>query len=147
MANVGVSLDIESIKTKEDAYEDEMLDGVGFFQPSKDRKTKLMCWWNKLFLDSCATNNTMFALEDLEGIHNTKIFLRQRFTNTMSYWHGYKFWVKEDGIANLFVKIDQFHDIDNHPVILSKWLFKFEVSREVEKAVCTQNMYPNFFGN
>lgn len=43
-------------------------------------------------------------------------------------------------------KMDHFFDlyVDNHTVILSKYLLKFEVSRVVGKAVCTRNVYPNF---
>ena len=43
--------------------------------------------------------------------------------------------------------MDRFHDIyvNDHLVILSKCMLKFEVRREVGKMVCTQFVYPNFF--
>ena len=43
--------------------------------------------------------------------------------------------------------MDEFHNIyvDDNQVILSKCLFKCEVSREAWKAVCTQNLCLNFF--
>ncbi len=50
----------------------DIVDGVGFLVA--DRMT---CNRNKLYLDTCATNHTMFATENLERIHNVGVRLRQ----------------------------------------------------------------------
>ena len=65
------------------------------------------CGRNKLFLDSCATQHTMFAPEYLTGRHTTNVYLRQncnagsKVTNQCGYYAGLKFYVSEGGIANL----------------------------------------------
>lgn len=66
MANVIVNLDDASIETREDIYEDEVLNRVGCFQPRGEEVTRMTCGQNKLFPDSCATNHTIFAMEHLE---------------------------------------------------------------------------------
>eukprot|EP00804_Cyclotella_cryptica_P009344 CCRYP_009005-RD/>CCRYP_009005-RD protein AED:0.36 eAED:0.36 QI:20/0.12/0.11/1/0/0/9/0/1019 len=80
----------------------DIIDGVGFH--ISDRMT---CDRTKLYLDTCATNHTMFATERLEKIHKVGVKLRQHCnagattTGRMGYWKGIKFWVNESGIANL----------------------------------------------
>jgi hypothetical protein len=110
VANINVNLDDVSISSAPGAEDgDIFVDGVGFLLPT-DHWTngkKVECGRNKIFLDSCATNHTMFAVEHLTGCHETKTFLRQncnagsKLVNRMGTWRGLKFWINEDGIANL----------------------------------------------
>eukprot|EP00804_Cyclotella_cryptica_P011815 CCRYP_021222-RA/>CCRYP_021222-RA protein AED:0.36 eAED:-0.92 QI:0/-1/0/1/-1/1/1/0/432 len=80
----------------------DIIDGMGFH--ISDRMT---CDRTKLYLDTCATNYTMFARERLERIHKVGMKLRQHCnagattTGRMGYWKGIKFRVNESGIANL----------------------------------------------
>jgi hypothetical protein len=109
VANIGVSLaeaNIESLDGDDGAAFKDM---IGLFLPANHwtSGSKVDCGRNKIFLDSCATNHTMFATEHLSGCHTTKTFLRQncnagsKLVNKMGTWRGIKFWINEDGIANL----------------------------------------------
>ena len=113
VANVSVNFDDASIGTvvddSHDAGDDnDSLYGTFFVQSTSTKRGKRQdCGRNKLFLDSCATNHTMFATEHLERCHTVKVVLRQncnagsKLTNKMGYWGDYRFWINEDGIANL----------------------------------------------
>jgi hypothetical protein len=110
VANINVNLDDVSISSAPGADDgDIFVDGVGFLLPTDHwmNGKKVECGRNKIFLDSCATNHTMFAVEHLTGCHETKTFLRQncnagsKLVNRMGTWPGLKFWINEDGIANL----------------------------------------------
>jgi hypothetical protein len=101
VANIGVSLadaDIESLDGGDGAMFEEM---IGLLLPTDHwtNSKKVNCGRNKIFLDSCATNHTMFATEHLTGCHATKTFLRQDCN--AGTWKGIKFWINADGIANL----------------------------------------------
>ena len=56
----------------EESDPEGLMDGVGFLESEK-----LTCDSEKLFLDSCATNRSMFAKEFLENVHRVKLALRQ----------------------------------------------------------------------
>lgn len=79
----------------------DFIKGEGFIVAER-----VTCDRNKLYLDTCATNHTMFALEMLDWVP-TGVKLRQHCnagtttTAKVGYWRGIKFWVNECGIANL----------------------------------------------
>jgi hypothetical protein len=81
-------------------------DGVTLHS-AEGAKGRFDCGRNKLFLDSCATNHTMFAPEYLTGRHTSNVYLRQncnagsKVTNQCGYYVGLKFYIGEGGIANL----------------------------------------------
>eukprot|EP00804_Cyclotella_cryptica_P005158 CCRYP_018674-RA/>CCRYP_018674-RA protein AED:0.59 eAED:0.44 QI:0/0/0/0.5/0/0/2/0/146 len=82
-----------------------MIEGVGFLEIEK--AARIMCDRNKAYLDTCCTNHTCFASEHLTDIHVTGVVLKQHCnagTNTMAkadFWRNIKFWLNENGIANL----------------------------------------------
>jgi hypothetical protein len=110
VANISVNLSNSSIVSADGAEDgDIFVDGIGLLLPTDHwtNSKKVDCGRNKIFLDSCATNHTMFAMEHLTGCHTTKTFLRQncnagsKLVNRMGTWRGIKFWINEVGIANL----------------------------------------------
>ena len=102
LEHMGLTHGADFFNTDIESEEIDIVDGVGFL--IADRVT---CDRKKLYLDTCATNHTMFAIESLERIHNVGMRLRQHCnagattTGKMGYWRGIKFWVNETGIANL----------------------------------------------
>jgi hypothetical protein len=108
VANININMDDASIKT---ADGDGTFEGVAFIMPGAGSgtvaKVRVNCGRNKLFLDSCATQHTMFAVEYLLRRHVTKIFLRQncnagsKITNKCGYYMDLRFYESEGGIANL----------------------------------------------
>jgi hypothetical protein len=106
VANINVKMDDVSIET---ADGDGTFEGVAFISPGAgaEVKVRVNCGRNKLFLDSCATQHTMFAIEYLLQRHLTKIFLCQncnagsKITNKCGYYMGLRFYESEGGIANL----------------------------------------------
>jgi hypothetical protein len=81
VANISVNLSDSSIVSAEGAEDEDIFvdGGVGFLLPTDHwtNNKKVDCGRNKMFLDSCATNHMMFAVEHLTGCHTTKTFLRQ----------------------------------------------------------------------
>jgi hypothetical protein len=89
VANVHVAIDDLSIATIDD--EQGWVDGVAFQSVTTAEPgvgvtlhltgassgSRFDCGRSKLFLDSCATQHTMFAEEYLSGHHTTKLYLRQ----------------------------------------------------------------------
>ena len=69
---MGLTHGADFFNTDLEPKEVDIVDGVGFLVA--DRMT---CDRNKLYLDTCATNHTMFATENLERIHNLGVRLRQ----------------------------------------------------------------------
>ena len=110
VANVIMGMDDASIETAEDeddVVEDGAFNAVGFIELSSGKARKVDCGRSRLYLDSCATENVMFAVENLTKCHTTGVTMRQncnagtKLTNRMGYWGGIKFWISPDGIANL----------------------------------------------
>jgi len=106
VANIHVGLDEASIGSLDDDF--GFVDGVSFHVSSVlEASKRVTCGRNKLFLDSCATQNSMFATEYLERMHVTKVYLRQncnagsKLTNRCGYYLGLRFYAGEGGIANL----------------------------------------------
>jgi hypothetical protein len=87
---------------EEESDPEGLIEGVGFIQPAK-----ITCDQDKLYLDSCATNSSMFADEFLSNIHKVKIALRQncnagsRTLDQKGMWMRFPMWRNSDGIANL----------------------------------------------
>ena len=84
VANVNVNLNDVSIQSMDDnGFYDGVgfctLTGVAFIAHLKQHgaKVRVDCGRNKLFLDSCATQHTMFALEYLVRMFLSKVYLRQ----------------------------------------------------------------------
>ena len=93
VANIHVGMDEASSGSLEDDY--GFINGVSFHVSLvKEVDRRLDCGRNKLFLDSCAAQHTMFATEYLERLHVTKIYLRQncnagsKLTNKCGYYAG-----------------------------------------------------------
>lgn len=86
----------------EESDPEGLIEGVGFIQPAK-----ITCDREKLYLDSCATNSSMFADEFLSNTHTAKIALRQncnagsRTLSRMGTWMRFPMWENSNGIANL----------------------------------------------
>eukprot|EP00956_Cyclotella_meneghiniana_P035517 scaffold115573_cov38-Cyclotella_meneghiniana.AAC.1 len=86
--------------------ESDVIEGLGFLESSglSDRVT---CGRNKLFLDSCATHNIMFASEYLQGVGHAGVALRQncnagsKMATQQGRWRDYEFYLNPTGIANL----------------------------------------------
>jgi hypothetical protein len=135
VANTHVTLDDFSIQSIDG--DEEYVDSVAFYNTTmhsdgvtlhsvEGAKGRFDCGRNKLFLDSCATQHTMFAPEYLTGRHTSNVYLRQncnagskitnqcgyyvglkfcnagsKITNQCGYYDGLKFYIGEGGIANL----------------------------------------------
>ena len=105
VANINVNLDEASIESFDE--ENGFFEGVAFIIPTTGSEPRMDCGRHKLFLDSCATQHTMFAPEYLSRLHFTKMYLRQncnagsKLTNKCGYYAGLRFYVSEGGIANL----------------------------------------------
>ena len=82
-----------------------IVEGVGFLEVDGGRRAT--CDRNKAYLDTCCTNHSSFAAEQLKDIHDTGVVLCQHcnagtnLTGTAGYWRNMKFWYNEVGIANL----------------------------------------------
>eukprot|EP00804_Cyclotella_cryptica_P002560 CCRYP_010401-RA/>CCRYP_010401-RA protein AED:0.15 eAED:0.13 QI:0/0/0/0.5/1/1/8/0/1350 len=80
-----------------------LLEGVGFLEVGR----RATCNRNKIYLDSCATNHTIFAGEYASNIHKVAVGLRQNcnagssVTRRMGFWSRFKLWYSPNGIANL----------------------------------------------
>ena len=72
LEQMGITHGADFFNTELDPEEVDIVDGMGFLVA--DRMT---CNRNKLYLDTCTTNHTMFATENLERIHNVGMRLRQ----------------------------------------------------------------------
>jgi hypothetical protein len=73
VANVHVNLNDASIESVDN--DNGYFEGVALLIPTAPSKSKrLDCGQNKLFLDSCATQHTMFGPEYLTRLHSTKVF-------------------------------------------------------------------------
>jgi hypothetical protein len=107
VANVNVNLEDASIESVDDDDDHGFFDGVACIQPSGTNTQRLNCGRNKLFLNSCAAQHTMFAPEYLSRCHTTKVYLRQncnagsKLTNKCGYYADLRFFISEGGIANL----------------------------------------------
>ena len=83
-----------------------MIEGLGFLE-SLGMESRVTCGRHKLFLDSCATHNVMFASEHISRLFRAGVSLRQncnagsKLTNLKGYWFGWEFWLNDTGIANL----------------------------------------------
>ena len=74
VANVNVNLNKASIESFDE--DNGFFEGVAFLVPTPGSESRLDCGRHKLFLDSCATQHTMFAPEYLSRLHCTKVYLR-----------------------------------------------------------------------
>lgn len=107
---------VNDISTETIGDEHGFHEGVGFLTPAEEIKSteavvrvkkRVSCGCNKLFLDSCATQNTMFAIEFLVRLHTTMVYLRQNcnagsnVTNKCGYFLDLLFYINKKGIANL----------------------------------------------
>jgi hypothetical protein len=110
ITNIQVNLgaeDDESIATAGD--DGWIVDGVGFIEPSTTSSSgrRVDCGRNRVYLDSCATKNVMFATEFLSRCHTTGVTMRQncnageKITNKQGFWCNIPFWINTGGIANL----------------------------------------------
>eukprot|EP00956_Cyclotella_meneghiniana_P028301 scaffold65295_cov71-Cyclotella_meneghiniana.AAC.14 len=107
IANVNVDLgdDVGSIVSA-DYSESSVIEGLGFLE-SSGAHSRVTCGRHKLFLDSCATHNVMFAPEFLTDIFSDGVALRQncnagsKLTQLKGAWMGWEFWLNTSGIANL----------------------------------------------
>ena len=76
VANIHINLEDASIESVDD--DDGFFEGVALLTPTgSENSSRLNCGRNKLFLDSCATQHTMFAQEYLDRQHTTGVYLRQ----------------------------------------------------------------------
>lgn len=111
VAHINIDEEEVSITSADGAEDIDVFDGVAMVLPSvlgKGKARDFNCGRNKLFLDSCATQHTMFASEYLTGQHTSKVYLKQncnagsRLTNKRGYWGDLPFYLlSEGGIANL----------------------------------------------
>eukprot|EP00956_Cyclotella_meneghiniana_P038953 scaffold162906_cov46-Cyclotella_meneghiniana.AAC.1 len=105
VANINVSLGDASIASLDDDY--GFVDGIALHVSTGRDGKRVDCGRNKLFLDSCATQHTMFAPEYLSRRHTTKVYLNQhcnagtKLTNKCGYYAGLRFYESPGGIANL----------------------------------------------
>ena len=78
---------------EEDSDPEGLIEGVGFIQPAK-----ITCGREKLYLNSYATNSSMFADEFLSNTHKVMIALRQncnagsRTLDHMGTWMRFPMW-------------------------------------------------------
>ena len=90
-----------------DEEELKVIEGVGFLQRGTKDTGRTTCDRNKLYLDTCAMNHSMFAEEMLEHVHTAGVRLHQHCnagaitTKKKGFWNGLKFWVNKNGIINL----------------------------------------------
>jgi hypothetical protein len=108
IANIQVNLGAEDDESIATAGEEEwVVDGVGFIEPSTTSGRRVDCGRNRVYLDSCATENVMFATEFLSRCHTTGVTMRQncnageKITNKQGFWCNIPFWINAEGIANL----------------------------------------------
>eukprot|EP00956_Cyclotella_meneghiniana_P009214 scaffold12647_cov40-Cyclotella_meneghiniana.AAC.3 len=105
VANIHVSLEDASIASLDDDY--GFVDGIALHVSTGRQGSRTDYGRNKLFLDSCATQHTMFAPEYLTRRHVTKVYLNQhcnagsKLTNKCGYYAGLRFYESDGGIANL----------------------------------------------
>jgi hypothetical protein len=91
---------------------DSCIEGVGFLEVTGESRDRPICNRNHAYLDSCATNHSMFALEHLNRRHTTGVCLRQncnagsRLTKRKGFWMMLQFWENPGGIANLVSLIE-----------------------------------------
>jgi hypothetical protein len=102
-----------SIESKDDDVDEEgARDGVAFAMPSTKAsmvKKRFNCGENLLWLDSAATEHTMFVLLYLKALFDSAVTLRQncnagyKLVNKKGYCLGFEFWYSPGciGIANL----------------------------------------------
>ena len=108
IANLEVKLSGSSDDSivSDDYEENNVMEGMGFLE-SSGSDDRVTCGRSKLFLDSCATHNVMFASEYLENVYRTGVALRQncnagsKVTNQKGSWLDWEFWLNTSGIANL----------------------------------------------
>ena len=90
VANIHVGMDDASIGSLDDEY--GFINGVSLYVSTAAERGRVDCGRNKLFLDSCATQHTMFGVEYLERVHLTDTYLRQncnagsKLTNKCGYY-------------------------------------------------------------
>lgn len=72
VANVNIDLDDARIELNEEIYADGMLNEVGFCQPSEHGMARMTCGQDKLYLDSHAMNNRMFATKHFTNVEHRK---------------------------------------------------------------------------
>ncbi|KAL7504016.1 hypothetical protein ACHAXN_001720, partial [Cyclotella atomus] len=119
VAHMNVDAEEASVETMDGAPDEDVFDGLCFQQPSMfvqdsvsllspgREKRGFDCGENKLFLDTCATQHTMFTKKFLTNIQQSNVYLRQncnagsKLTNKVGYWGDLKFYLSEGGIANL----------------------------------------------
>ena len=86
----------------------EYFEGVAFILPSKSNGS-FDCGRNLLWLDTAATEHTMFAAEHLSDVFVSDVTLRlncnagYKLTNQKGFCLGFEFWVSPGGIANLLL--------------------------------------------
>lgn len=93
--NLQVKLDNSSSDSSihsDDYDESSIMDGMGFIE-SSGASDRVTCGRNKLFLDTCATHNVMFAEEYLSDVYSAGVaLLRQncnagsKITNQKGFW-------------------------------------------------------------
>ena len=79
VANIQMALEEASIETADGAEDVDIFEGIGLHVSStvKAKSERLGLGEDKLYLDSCASNNTMCSTKHLERLHMTKVYLRQ----------------------------------------------------------------------
>ena len=123
IANLNVQGCYSGDGDESDSTCDSCIDGVGFLEVADKKQKRATCSRDKVYLDSCATNHSMFALEHLERRHTTRVCLRQscnagsRLTQRKGFWFLFQFWENPDGIANLLSLVE----LENNG-----WIIKYE---------------------
>ena len=68
------------------------IDGVGFMEVTDKKQKRATCSRDKVYLDSCATNHSMFLLEHLEKCHTTRVLLWQSCNEGLHLAQRKGFW-------------------------------------------------------